>query len=232
MLDVETSVLAKTLTAAEAIGTPGRRDFPIVIGKERLVEAMVEGAKGHAFTDSPYEYLGTLKELLNLELATNQNRAIFVATLNAVLRHLQMVDATVHCKDDDPETCAGEIAKYILQKYGRVFVGLIGLNPAIAERFADTFGADRVLITDLDCDNIGTNRFGVKIWNGNDRTTDLIEASDMIVLTGTTLVNGTFDFVWNRIQDLQKEYLVYGVTASGVSKLMGIDRICPCGRNA
>jgi len=232
MLDVETSVLVKTLTAAEAIGTPGRRDFPIIIGKERVVESMVREAKGHAFTDSPREFVGTLKELLNLELVTNENRVIFVATLNAVLRHLEMVDATVHCKNDDPETCAREIAKHILQKHGRIHVGLIGLNPAIAERFADTFGADRVLITDLDCDNIGKRRFGVEIWNGIDRTTDLIEASDVIVLTGTTLVNGTFDFIWNRIQDLQKEYLVYGVTASGVSKLMGIDRICPCGRNA
>jgi len=47
------AVFVKTLSPEEAIGTPGRRDFPIVIGKERVVEAEFRGSKAHAFTDSP-----------------------------------------------------------------------------------------------------------------------------------------------------------------------------------
>ena len=54
------SVRARTLTPEEAIGTPERRDFPIVAGKERVIEAAVSGARAHAFTDSPGDFEGTL----------------------------------------------------------------------------------------------------------------------------------------------------------------------------
>lgn len=232
LLHVDVTVLAKPLTPEEAIGNPGRRDFPIIIGKERVIEATVLGSKGHAYTDSPQEFIGTLKEVLNLELTTNQNRAIYVATINALLGSLKMAEKTVHCKDEEPEECALEIADSLLGKYGRMDVGLIGLNPAIAERLVDTFGSNHVRITDLNRDNIGEHRFGVEIWDGNERTEDLIDASDVTIFTGTTLVNNTFSQIWNRIQAQGKDYLVYGVTAAGVSELLGIERICPRGRDA
>jgi len=230
LLDVDVSVLVKPLTPEEAIGEPGRRDFPIIIGKERVVEASFLGFKGHAYTDSPNEFLGTLREVLNLNLATNHNRAIYIAALNAVLGSLKMVDKTVHCKNEEPEECALEIADLLFKKHGSVNVGLIGLNPAIAERLSETFGPDHFRITDLSNDNIGKRRFGVEIWDGSKRTEDLIDASDVIVFTGTTLVNNTFSQIWNLIQNRDKAYLLYGVTAAGVSKLLGIERICPCGR--
>ena len=230
LLDSSVTVLAKPLTPEEAIGTPGRRDFPIIMGKERVLEACVQGSKGQAFTDSPREFMGSLKDVLDLELTTDQTRAIYVATLNAVLSHVRMVSGTLHCKDEDPEKCAREIAGHLYDKYGQVDVGLIGLNPAIAERLVDTFGAAHVRISDLDYDNIGKTRFGVEVWDGNTRTDDLIEASRVIVFTGTTLLNNTFDHIWREIERRNKEYLVYGVTAAGVSKLAGFERICPCGR--
>jgi len=232
LLHVDVTVLAKPLTPEEAIGNPGRRDFPIIIGKERVLEATLLGSKGHAFTDSPKEYLGPLNDIFSLELNTNQNRAIFVATINALLGNLKMVEKTVHCKDDEPEECALEIAETVLNKYGKVNVGLIGLNPAIAERLIDIFGPVHVRITDLGRDIIGEERFGVEIWDGNERTEDLIDKSDVIIFTGTTLVNNTFGQIKNRIQALGKNYLVYGVTSAAVSKLLGIERICPKGRDS
>ena len=231
LLHVNVAVLARPLSPEEAIGNPGRRDFPIIVGKERVVEATLLGSWGHAYTDSPREFLGTLESVLNLELTTNQNRAIYVATLNALMSNLKMAEKTVHCKDDEPEECALEIAASLLEKYGKADVGLIGLNPAIAERLVDTFGTDHVHITDLSRDNIGQHRFGVEIWDGNKRTEDLIDASDVVIFTGTTLVNDTFGGIWNRIQSQGKEYMVYGVTAAGVSVLLGIERICPRGRD-
>ncbi len=224
------SVRVFPLTAEEAIGRPWRRDFPIVIGKERVIEARFRGTRGQAFTDSPQEFEGTLAEVLNLELTTNQHRAVLIAALNAVLSHLGMVEATVHCKDEDPEYCALEIAETVSVRFGSVSVGLIGLNPAIAERLVDRFGADRVRITDLDPDNVGKVRFGVQVWDGSGRTEDLIVASDVVVFTGTTLVNATFDQIWHLIYAHDKRYLVYGMTAAGVCRLVGIDRICPRGR--
>jgi len=231
LLDSSVSVLAKPLTPEEAIGTPGRRDFPIIIGKERMLEARFFDAKGHAFTDSAADYVGKLEKVLDLELTSNRNRAIIVATLNAVLQHLGMVRATVHCKDDEPEQCAAEIASRILEKFGEVNVGLIGLNPAIAEKLVEVFGSDRVRITDLYCDNIGKERFGVPVWDGRNRTDELIDWSEVVLFTGTTLQNDTFDDIWHTLQDLEKGYFVYGVTAAGVCYLNGIDRICPCGRD-
>lgn len=231
LLNAAVSVLARQLTPEEAIGTPGRRDFPIIIGKERVIEATVLGSKGHAFTDSPQEFTGTIEEVLNLELNTNQHRAIYVATLNAVLRHLHRVTATVHCKDEDPEKCALEIAAQLFMQYGQTNIGLIGLNPAIAERLVDKFGIDHVRITDLSRDNIGQRRFGVEVWDGNTRTEDIIEASDVVVFTGTTLVNDTFGHIWKLIHARKKNYLVYGVTAAGICELLDIQRGCPYGQD-
>jgi hypothetical protein len=232
LLGATVSVLAKPLTPEEAIGTPGRRDFPIVVGKERVIESSVLGSKGHAFTDSPREFAGTLEDVLALQLTSNQNRAIYVATFNAVLGYLGLVTGTVHCRDEDPEHCAAAMAQLLLDRHGRVEVGLIGFNPAIAERLVDTFGAEHVRISDLNGGNIGERRCGVEIWDGRDRTEDLIDSSDVVVFTGTSLVNDTFDRIWHHVQARGKHYLVYGVTAAGVSELVGIERVCPRGRNA
>ena len=230
LLNANVTVLAKPLTPEEAIGMPGRRDFPIIIGKERILEATFLHAKGHAFTDSAREFMGTLAQVIDLTFTSNQNRAIYVATLNAVLSHLGLVTATVHCKDDDPEKCGAEIARHILGRHGKVVIGLIGLNPAIADHLVQVFGADHILISDLYRDNIGKERFGVEVWDGASRTEHLIEQSDVVLLTGTTLQNGTFDDIWTGIEAQGKHGLVYGVTAAGVCALTGIARICPCGR--
>ena len=97
--NIDVSVMIKPLTAKEAIGEPGRKDFPIIQRKERVIEAQVLGAKGHAYTDSPGEFDGKLEQILDFPLTTNKKRAIYLATMNAVLRHLDLCEKTVHCKD-------------------------------------------------------------------------------------------------------------------------------------
>ncbi len=229
LIKAEVYVMAKPLTPEEAIGTPGRRDYPIITGKERVVEAIVNKARGHAFTDSPREFIGSMDDVLGLDLEVSPNRAIFIAALNATMMHLEMIDASVHCKDEDPEKCAREIAPHILSKYGKVDVGLVGLNPAIAESLVEAFGAEHVRITDLNTKQVGKERFGVKIMDGNLQANELIESSDVVLMTGTTLVNGTFDSLQRKILELGKQYIVYGVTAAGISALLGFERICPYG---
>jgi uncharacterized protein (DUF4213/DUF364 family) len=229
--EVSVSVLVKTLTPQEAIGEPGRRDFPIIIGNERVIEAQVLSARAHAFTDSPGEFVGKLREILELPLTSNRERAICIATLNAVLKYLNLTEKTLHCKDEDPEKCAKEIASHILEKWGKARIGLIGLNPAIAESLVNTFGKDNVKITDLNNENIHSLKYGVEIWNGNEMTEELIKQSDVVVITGTTLVNGTFDRIMSYIQNHRKDYLIYGVTGAGMCSLAGLNRICPYGRN-
>ena len=229
--DAQVSVLVKTLTPEEAIGVPGRRDFPIILGKERVVEAEVLGAKAHAFTDSPGEFVGNLKEVLNLPLTSNRERSIYVATLNAALRYINIIEKTIHCRDEDPERCGREIASQILERWGKAKIGFIGLNPAVAENLTETFGTENIRITDLNKQNIHSFKCGVRIWDGNEMTEELIKQSDVILITGTTFVNGTFDPIMNCIRNYKKDYVIYGVTGAGICKLMGLNRICPYSRN-
>jgi len=230
LIDADVSVLVKTLSPEEAIGQPGRRDFPIVVGKERVIEAEFDGAKAHAFTDSPKEFIGKVNEVMNLPLITNGQRAIFIATMNAVLKHLNIIRATLHCRDNEPEQCAKEIAQFIRERYGVKKVGLVGLNPAILESLSNTFGTENVKITDLNRQNIGSVKYGVDIWDGNTMTEKLVQESDVVLLTGTALVNNTFDGIWKAIQQHKKGYLIYGVTSAGICQLTGLNRICPYGR--
>lgn len=225
------SLLAKTLTPEQAIGNPKRRDYPIIEGKEKMVEALFLGARGHSFTDSPVDFQGSIREVLDLPLNSNQNRAVYFATLNAVLRKLDLVQGTVHCRDQEPEQCAQCIADHLMKTWGTLKVGLIGLNPAIAEMLVKTFGPENVLINDLDKKNIDTEKFGVIVRDGRSRTEALIQESDVVLATGTTLCNDTFETIWNLICKHRKKYLFYGVTVAGVSYQMGIDRICPYGRD-
>ncbi|MDP8239032.1 MAG: DUF364 domain-containing protein [Candidatus Hatepunaea meridiana] len=228
--EVELQVTAKALTPEEAIGTPERRDFPIIEGKEHMIEALALGARGQAFTDSPSEFIGRIADVLDLPLDSNRNRALFVATLNAILQHLNLAEGTIHCKDDDPEKCALEIAAYA-RKSGARSVGLIGLNPAIAEALIGEFGTESVQILDLNRQNIGKRKFNVEILDGRTKTENVIRSSNMILVTGTTLVNGTFDDLWNYAKDDGKTLVIYGVTSAGVCELMNLTRICPCARN-
>lgn len=230
LYDAKVSVLVKTLTPEEVIGEPGRRDFPIIIGKERVVEAEVLGAKAHAFTDSPGEFVGNLREVFNLSLTSNKERSIYVATLNATLKYLNYIKNTIHCKDEDPEKCGKEISSQLSKQFGKLRVGLIGLNPAIAENLIKVFGINNVRITDLNSQNINTFKFGVKVWDGQKMTEKLIKQSDFILITGTTFVNGTFDFIMDYLQKYRKDYLIYGVTGAGICKLLGLNRICPYSR--
>jgi len=231
LLKAGLSVLAKPLTPEEAIGAPGRRDFPILVGRERVVEARVGDGLGHAFTDTAREFVGRLSEVIDLPFDDNGSRAIYIAALNATLRHLGRVEGTVHCKDDDPELCGAEIAKALAERLGNgAVVGLAGLNPAIAEHLVTHFGPRQVRIVDLNPDNIGKKRFGVEVWDGGARTDDLIDASGAVLVTGTTLVNGTYDRIREMARARDKPVLVYGVTAAGVAELLGLERICPYGR--
>jgi len=231
MQDTDVSILVRPLTPEEAIGEPGRRDFPIIVGKERVIEAQVLSAKGHSFTDSPADFTGTLAQILALALETNTNRALYIAAMNATLRYLNLCEKTVHCKDEEPARCAKEIAAHMLKQWGKVRVGLIGLNPAIAEALVETFGQANVKITDLNLQNINSSKFGLNIWDGRKKTDDLIEQSDVLLITGTTFVNGTFDSIMEGVRKYKKDYLIYGVTGAGICTLMGLNRICPYGRN-
>jgi uncharacterized protein (DUF4213/DUF364 family) len=215
-----------TLSVKQAIGSPKRQDFPLLQGKEVMIEAQFLGSCGQAFTDKPSNFSGTLNDVLRLPLDTNDNRAIFVATLNAVAAHLEVVTGTRHCHDEEPEECAREIAKTIPAKYGRVRVGMIGLQPAILDNLARTLGKDNVRCTDLNPDNIGTTKYGVVIQDGRTETDKLIEWSDLALATSSTIINNTFDGIRERAMREGKRLIIFGVTGAGAAALAGLERLC------
>jgi uncharacterized protein (DUF4213/DUF364 family) len=215
-----------TLSVKQAIGSPRRQDFPLLQGKEVMIEAEFRGSYGQAFTDKPGDFSGSLNDVLELSLDRSDNRAIFIATLNAVAAHLGLVSETRHCRDEEPEECAAEIAQHILAESGKIKVGLIGLQPAILEHLVLTFGRDNVRCTDLNPDNIGTVKYGAQIWDGRTDTGKLIQWCDLLFVTSSTIVNGTFDEIREQAASQGKRMITFGVTGAGVAALTGLERLC------
>ena len=52
LFDKQVTIRCKPITPEQAIGTPEEKDYPIIKGKESIVQAEFEEIKGHAFSDS------------------------------------------------------------------------------------------------------------------------------------------------------------------------------------
>ncbi len=219
LLAREITVRARTLTTEEAIGHPEGDDFPLQKGKERLMQAEFDGALGQAFTDRFGDFSGTLQEILEMPLNNNYRRAVFVAALNAVQRHLGEASGTVHCRDKEPGQCAAAMVEHIKERYGPVKVTQVGFQPRMVENLAAAFP---YRILDLDPDNIGQKKYGAVV-EGADKTDEAVEWADLLVVTGTTLANGTI----NRFLT-GKPVIFYGTTIAGAAELMGWERFCAC----
>lgn len=221
----EINITSKSLTPEEAIGNTKRRDFPILTGQEVMLQAAYKGAFGQAFTDAPSEFKGTLDDILELDLSEDShNRALFIASMNAVMAKLGLIEHTVHCKTEDPENCAHEFADYVRKTYGNKKIALVGYQPSILEALSKEF---TLRVLDLSPKNVGQNRYGIKVEHGiNDYKEVVLDWADVVLCTGSTLCNGTIvNFI-----DIGKEVLFFGITASGAAKLLGLKQLCPLSR--
>ncbi len=224
--DEVVQVTIGTLSVEQAIGTPSRQDFPLLEGREVMIEAEFHGSHGQAFTDRPHDFTGSINDVISLSPDKNENRAIFIATLNAVMAHLGMVSGTRHCHDEEPEECAREIARHIMDESGRVKVGMVGLQPAILENLVLTFSSENVRCTDLNPKNAGSTKYGAEIWDGRTETGRLIEWCDIPLVTSSALVNNTFDNIRKEVIAQGKPLITFGVTGAGICALLGFDRLC------
>jgi len=227
---VRVRVVVEPLSPEQAIGRPQREGYALLEGREVMVEAEFRGSFGQAFTGEPQRFEGTIDEVQRLDLDDGGNRAVFLATLNAVTSYLGLTEGTRHCRDDDPERCAAEIARSLLKEYGRVRVGVVGFQPAILEHLAKSFGAENVRCIDLNPNNIGCCKFGLRIWDGKTHTTQVIDWCELLLVTSSAIANNTFDAIYHRAVTSQRKPLaLFGVTGAGVSALLGLRRICPLG---
>lgn len=214
------SVVARPLTPEEAIGHPEHDDYPLLKGKERMMEARFKGVAGHAYTDQAGNFEGTLGYVLNLNMDSNYHRAVLVATVNAVLRYLGIIDKSCHCKDEDPVKCAPHLP-FMLKPFSPKKVGMIGHQPRLLETATKSFS---VRICDRDPDQIYKEKSGVVI-EPPDAYREIVAWCDLILATGTTLVNDTIDAF---ITD--KPAVFYGITISGAARLLDLNHFCPLGR--
>ena len=91
-------VVSRPLNVPEAIGETGREDFPIIRGKEVLMQAVYRGAVGQAFTAAKGGFRDSLGDVLEMPLSGSFERAVLIATMNAVLRYMGKIEHTVHCR--------------------------------------------------------------------------------------------------------------------------------------
>lgn len=212
-------ISARTLTPQEVIGRPERDDFPLLKGKEVMIQADFKGSLGQAFTDMPGNYSGSLQEILAIPLDNNFEKAVFIATLNAVLRYLNYISKTVHCKDKEPAECAAHLVDYIKERFGDPRIAFIGMQPAMIEALAAYF---KIRVTDLDKDNIGKRKGGVLVESVL-KTKEILSWADIILATGTTAANNTLPSLL-----IEKPIIFYGVTIAGVAYLKGYEQYCFC----
>jgi len=220
LLGERVRVSARTLSTDEAIGNPESNDFPLQKGKERLMQAEFFSGKGQAFTDRYGDFSGVLNEILDMPLENNFRRAVFVATMNAVLNYLNKVQKTIHCRDEGPSLCASELVQYIGERFGPIKIAQMGFQPRMVEHLATAFD---YRLLDLDPDNITTRKFGALV-EGPGATEGVVVWADLLLVTGTTLVNGTIGQFLGH-----KPVLFYGTTIAGAAYLMNWDRFCAKG---
>jgi uncharacterized protein (DUF4213/DUF364 family) len=226
LLNEPVTVTARILSNEEAIGNPTRQDYPLLKGKEFLIEATFQDCRGQAFTDAPNELGSLLGEILNLPLDDVSNRAIFIASLNAVMRSLKNDVMTIHCHDDEPEDCAAEMIQR-LQKMQIRKVGLVGLQPAILEALVENFDEDSVLCVDRDESQRGQSKYGVQIkWGDEQETAELFQKSELVLATGSTIVNGSLPGLLKLANDCQTDIVFYGTSIAGAAELMNLNRFC------
>jgi len=223
--DETITVDIKTLSPEESIGeNTKRKDFPILTGKESMIEATFKGAKGQAFTTARVSFNGKLSDLSDLNVGENPyDTGIFIAVLNAVMKYLKLIDQTVHCKNEEPELCANHVVNFMTENFPDKKIALVGYQPSMLEALAKAGVNLRNL--DLNPANIGDTRYGVLVEHGKDNYEEVINNwADVVLCTGSTIINGSiYDYL-----DLDIPVIFYGNTIAGAAKCLGLNRICYC----
>jgi uncharacterized protein (DUF4213/DUF364 family) len=214
-------VRARPLTPEEAIGNPEDSDYPLITGRERMMQAELRNTCGQAYTDMYGNHAGKLIDIAGMELKNNFRRAIFISSMNALMRYLGLIGKTMHCKDNEPRECGDRLVEYVAKKYGHPKIAVVGLQPRMVESLAKSF---EIKVTDMDFANINSEKFGVMI-RSPEETQKHLGWCDIGIVTGSTIVNGTItDFLAN------KPVIFYGVTISGAAKTLGLEDFCYCGK--
>lgn len=194
--------------------------------KEILIEADFKGNKGQAFVTDAINFQGKIKDILNMDLNTSENRALFIVCTNAVLRYLNLIERTIHCNEKEAKRCAQKISNSFSRRYGMFLtVGMIGLQPIIAEALIKKIGKENIRICDKD--NANRNFYDVLIEDEKNMK-NIVAGSFLTLAKGNVIIDGKIDEIIKIFQEDNKSRIVifYGVTIASAQKLLGLKRIC------
>lgn len=214
LLNEPLRIECSALTAEEAIGTPREQDYPIQHGREIMLQAVFRGSAGQAFSRETVQRTFTLRDVLGLPLESDWQRAVLVASANAVFADAGLVDRTTHCKNQGPADCSRCLHEITRNEK----VALFGLQPRFLEQLKQL---GEVRCVDIDPNLIGTSPSGVLIEPA-EKTEELIEWADHILVTGSAVVNDTFD----RFINIRKPLHVFGITGAAAAQGLGLQRYC------
>jgi hypothetical protein len=225
----EEALSARPLLPSEALGEGEaiRHDYPLRKGREFLLEATFRGEKGQAFTEKPVHWARTVGALEDLDLELDEDRAVFVSGLNAVAKGLGLAGNTVHCRNESLNRCARRIGERLagkLEPGERLLI--IGYQPAFIEAAAAALGPERVRVVDLDVANIGRTVFGVSIADGTGDLERILREVNFALVTGSSLVNGTYENLKKRLHAAGVPFVLFGTSAAAAATLLGIERWC------
>jgi hypothetical protein len=99
------------------------------------------------------------------------------------------------------------------------------MQPALLEALVEALGPDRVMVSDLA--EAGKVRCGVKVLDGTD-SSSMFECCQIVLVTGSTIVNGTVDCLTESAKLHKRRVVFYGTTIAGAAHLLGLERWCPC----
>lgn len=228
-LSAAETIAARPLMPREALGEGDsvRHDYPLRKGREFLLEATFRGERGQAFTEKPVHWAGTVKDLEVLDLGRDEERALFVASLNAVAKVLGVTGNTVHCRNESLNRCARKVGDRLNERLapGECLL-IVGYQPAFIEAAALTLGPERVRVVDLDAANIGRTVFGVSISDGSTDLERLLGEARFALVTGSSLVNGTYGNLEKRLQAAGVPFVLFGTSGAAAAALLGIERWC------
>lgn len=240
-----TSVVFEVLGVEEALGDPApHRDFALQRGEERLVECRLtlpgvseqerdsacggRTVRGQCFSSCPSRRIATLEALLALEPGDDRDRSLLLALGNALGVAAGRCGATVHCRDGGPEWCARRMAQEVAARYGSpgLPVGIVGYQPAILGAMTETFGAASVRVLDLNPQNVGEIRRGVRIGHGENDLEPFAQECGLALVTGSTLANDSFSHLQAAFTRHGTPMLFFGTTAALGAEVLGVERWC------
>ncbi len=200
-------------------------------GREQLIEATLASdpaMTGQAWTDRPSEWTGTLGDVFSMPLRATGRRAIVVASLNALAGRLGLVAHNLRCRHGEALSCGRELVSQIRRRFEdarRVLV--VGYQPGVVEALVESLGHASVRVLDHDADIIGRTLHGVRVENGSADFSGDVRWCDLMLVTGSSVVNGTLDELLRHSQDASKPLVFFGNTIAAVAAIADLQRLCP-----